>query len=78
MGDSDGRTQITKKYINYREKCKKRHMALKSLCNYINQLKIHFDLNENDIIKILKQILKTKNNDNFIKSCGTYLFKKLK
>jgi len=78
MGDSEGLAQITKKYKNYREKCRKRQMALKSLCNYLNQLKLHFDLNENDIIRIIKQVLKEQDTENFIKICGAYFSKTLK
>ena len=58
---------LTQKYLNQRETCRKRQQALKSLYNYINQLKIHFDLNEKDINSLLKHILRIKSKDNFIK-----------
>lgn len=78
MSDSDCLAGIAKKCLNYREKCRKRQLALKSLQNYINQLKIHFDINDRDIVKILKHIVKMEDEDNFIKKCGIYLIKKLK
>lgn len=67
MDDTDCLTQVAKKCLYYREKGKKRQMALKSTQNYINQLKFHFDLDESDVVKILKQIVREKNKDNFYK-----------
>lgn len=41
--------------------------AQKSLNNYLNQLKFHFELNDDEVLKILESTLKSKNNKNFIK-----------
>jgi hypothetical protein len=46
---------------------KKKQLALKSLNNYLEQLKIHFDLNDEDIVRILKLYIGKRNNDSFIK-----------
>ena len=46
---------------------KKKLGAAKALNNYMEQLKIHFDLNDRDIIKVLELALKEKRNENFIK-----------
>lgn len=46
---------------------KKKQNAAKSLNNYMDQLKIHFDLSERDIIKVLELSLKKRKNENFIK-----------
>jgi len=46
---------------------KKKQSAAKALNNYMEQLKIHFDLNDRDIIKVLELALKEKRNENFIK-----------
>lgn len=44
-----------KKYFpNY---AKKKQLALKSINNYLNQLKMHFDLTENELFDILKNII---------------------
>ena len=67
MYEAECLTQTSKKCVNYIEKCKKRQQALRYLYNYINQLKIHFDLSEKDIIKLLKHILKMKSKNNFFK-----------
>ncbi|MEI8390591.1 MAG: hypothetical protein WCG23_12005 [bacterium] len=46
---------------------KKKQNASRSLNNYMEQLKIHFDLNDRDLIKVLEITLKEKRNKNFIK-----------
>ena len=46
---------------------KKKQNAAKSLNNYIEQLKIHFDLSNDDIIKVLELALKERRNEIFIK-----------
>ena len=46
---------------------KKKQNAAKALNNYMEQLKIHFDLSDNDIIKVLELALKEKRNGIFIK-----------
>jgi hypothetical protein len=46
---------------------KKKQNAARSLNNYLNQLKIHFDLNDLDIIKVLELALKERKNEIFIK-----------
>ncbi|OGI00205.1 MAG: hypothetical protein A2Y25_05410 [Candidatus Melainabacteria bacterium GWF2_37_15] len=58
---------LTQKFLNQRDTCRKKQQALRSLYNYINQLKFHFDLSEKDIDSILRHILRIKNKDNFIK-----------
>ena len=63
MADAD---PLMQKYLNFRKNHTRKQLALKSLNNYISQLKIHYDLNEKDITKILKYILKIKNKDIFI------------
>ncbi len=46
---------------------KKRQTALKSLNNYLNQLNIHFDLNDEDVVKILESVIKTRKKNIFKK-----------
>jgi len=46
---------------------KKNRDAAKSLNNYLNQLKIHFDLNDADVIKVLDLILKERKSESFVK-----------
>lgn len=46
---------------------KKKQNAVKALNNFLNQLKIHFDFNDNDIIKVLELMLKEKKHENFTK-----------
>lgn len=42
-------------------------MAIKSVQNYINQLKFHFDLDEDEVLDVLKYIIKENKKDNFYK-----------
>ena len=46
---------------------KKKQNAVKALNNYLNQIKIHFDFNDRDIIKVLELALKEKKHENFVK-----------
>lgn len=46
---------------------KKKQNAAKSLNHYLDQLKIHFDLSDNDLVKVLELALKERRNENFIK-----------
>jgi len=46
---------------------KKKQNAAKALNNYMEQLKIHFDLNDRDIVKVLELALKERKKGNFIK-----------
>lgn len=46
---------------------KKKQNAARSLNNYLDQLKIHFDLNDIDVVKVLELALKERKNDRFIK-----------
>lgn len=39
---------------------KKKQNAAKSLNNYLNQLKIHFDLSETETIKVLEAVLRER------------------
>ncbi|HSA07435.1 MAG TPA: hypothetical protein P5556_09675 [Candidatus Gastranaerophilales bacterium] len=56
------------KCLNYKKNNRQKQIALKALNNYLDQLKIHYDLTENDLIKILKIVLKIKNKKEFIKN----------
>lgn len=61
---------ISNKYINKENNClkiKKIQNAKKSLNNYINQLKIHFDLNDDEIFSIIKALFESKRNNNLLK-----------
>jgi len=51
------------KKIDYKSK----NDAKRSLNNYIGQLKIHFELDEDDIIQIMENILKLRKNERLIK-----------
>ena len=57
---------VAEKQINIGNKIKqKRNLdARKSLDNYINQLKIHFDLNEEDTIEIIKAAFEARAHNN--------------
>ena len=57
---------LTKKCINYKKNYRTKQLALKALNNYLEQLKIHYDLKDGDLVKLLKNILKVKNKNNFI------------
>ena len=46
---------------------KKMQIAAKSLNSYLGQLKIHYNLNEKDVIRVLELSLKEKKNENVIK-----------
>ena len=46
---------------------KKKIDARRSLNNYIDQLKIHFELEEKEIISILNSLTQSKKNKYFIK-----------
>lgn len=57
----------TQKRLSNNISCKKKQSAARSLNIYIDQLKIHFDLNEKDTIKVLEQALKERRKENIIK-----------
>ena len=46
---------------------KKKADAKRSLNNYINQLKIHFDLHDEEVVNILDMVLKSKRNNCSVK-----------
>lgn len=46
---------------------RKKQNAARSLNNYLDQLKIHFDLNDRDIIRVLELALKGRKNESFVK-----------
>jgi len=46
---------------------KKIQEAKRSLNNYVNQLKMHFNLNEEEVAKILHAILIANRNNNLVK-----------
>ena len=52
--------------VSYKKSYRKKQLALKALSNYLEQLKIHYDLNDGDLATLLKNILKIKNKNNFI------------
>lgn len=58
---------LTEQCHKYKNNYRKKQQALKSLNNYLEQLKIHFDLSETDLIKILKIVLSVKNKNSLIK-----------
>lgn len=53
---------------------KKNQNAAKVLNNYMNQLKIHFDLSDRDIVKVLEAALKERRGANFIKKWWHLLY----
>ena len=44
-----------KKY--YQSNAKKKQLALKSVNNYLSQLKMHFELSDNELFDVLKSII---------------------
>jgi len=64
MSDSNN---LTDNCQNQKKIYRKKQLALKSLNNYLDQLKIHYDLTEGDLVVILKLVLRVKNQDTFIK-----------
>ena len=46
---------------------RKKQNAVKALNNYLNQIKIHFDFDDKDIVKVLELTLKEKKHENFVK-----------
>ena len=46
---------------------KKKQNAVKALNNYLNQIKIHFDFDDKDIVKVLEAALKEKKHEVFVK-----------
>ncbi|NLF84308.1 MAG: hypothetical protein GX568_10075 [Candidatus Gastranaerophilales bacterium] len=54
---------ITKKCM---QKRKDKQLALRSLNNYLEQLKLHYNLNDHDVANLLKIILRVKNKSDFI------------
>lgn len=50
------------KHTDYNVKNKRNQDVKKSLNNYINQLKIHFDLNDDEIFNIVESVQKTRKN----------------
>lgn len=64
MTDSNN---LTGHCLNYKKNYRKKQLALKALSNYLDQLKIHYDLTEGDLIKLLKFVLSVKSRDNFFK-----------
>jgi nitrogen regulatory protein PII len=53
------------KKFDYGSKSKKINDVKKSLNNYLNQLKIHFDVNDEDILNIVESIQKSRKKSNF-------------
>jgi len=62
-----GNYSAVEKRLIKRSEIKKIQDAKRSLNNYVNQLKMHFNLNEEEVVKILHAILIAKRNNNFIK-----------
>lgn len=54
---------ITKKCM---QKRKDKQLALRSLNNYLEQLKLHYNLNDHDVANLLKIILRVKDKSDFI------------
>ncbi len=53
-------TNADKKY--FPNNSKKKQIAQKSITNYLNQLKMHFDLTDNELFDILKKIVAKQKN----------------
>ena len=67
MDQKSDTNDLTNREPKYKKNCQKKQQALKSLNNYLDQLKIHYDLSEREMVKILELILKIKNKDALIK-----------
>lgn len=53
---------------NIIKKDKAKESIRRSLNKYIEQLKIHFSISDNDIDDIIRDVLKSRQNGNFLKS----------
>jgi hemerythrin-like domain-containing protein len=62
-----GNYYAAEKQTDYNSKNKKYQDVKKSLNNYINQLKIHFDLNDEEIFKIVKSVEISRRNNFLVK-----------
>jgi hypothetical protein len=60
MSDSEN---VTKKCMQTR---KDKQLALRSLNNYIEQLKLHYNLSESDVSNLLKIMLRIKTKSDFV------------
>ncbi|MFW5804127.1 MAG: hypothetical protein ACOCWG_02730 [bacterium] len=60
MSDFD---PVTQRSLKQGKIHNKKQLALKALNSYLEQLKIHYDLTEGDLIKILKIVLKIKDKE---------------
>lgn len=58
---------LTNQYLKHKKSYQRKQLAQKSLNNYLEQLRIHYDLTEGDLNKILKLTLSTKTRGNFFK-----------
>ncbi len=58
---------LTEQCQKYKKNQQKKQLALKALNNYLEQLKIHYDLSEFDLVKILKFVLRVKRKNSFFK-----------
>lgn len=63
MGDYSA----AEKRLLKRLEIKKIQEAKRSLNNYVNQLKMHFNLNEEEVVKILHAVLALKKGNKLIK-----------
>jgi hemerythrin-like domain-containing protein len=61
-----GKNYTKEKFFNSPES-KKRQDAKRSLNSYINQMKLHFDLNERDIVEVIEHVYRNNKNDMFKK-----------
>jgi len=55
------------KQTDYTSKSKKNQDVKRSLNNYINQLKIHFDLNDEEIFNVIESVQRSRKNNCHIK-----------
>lgn len=62
-----GEHNTAEKFVYSNFENKKQQNARKSLENYVKQLKMHFDLNDKDIIKVLETMVKLHKNNVFCK-----------
>ncbi len=57
----------TQKRLSNNFPVKKTQIASKSLNSYLSQLKIHFNLNDEDVVKVLELSLKERKNNTLMK-----------
>ncbi|MFA6989953.1 MAG: hypothetical protein WC197_07775 [Candidatus Gastranaerophilaceae bacterium] len=69
-----GKNYTREKFFKKHPESKKKQDAKRSLNNYINQLKLHFDLDAKDIIEVIECVYKN-NKNNVIEKKWWHLWK---